>query len=387
MGNVSSLGYEGRLQEWKDICAAMKAEEAAAEAAGQPNCFWGALYCGQQSCGLCFEIPLRCSWHAGCAISVCLLCGPIGWCSEGCERICTKDTTPLGAKLQSQSDTHGSEGGSVVIPSRPATTDAHAQPSDEIQPERPNSSHSRLYYESANHYVNPCCISIEACILRHCWALSLYNSLAHLLCENLCESATFGTPLYVYAQDVALQRPPMPKPPRWNIFGGGAGDGGCCDCDKCCVLNCDFDCKDDCTPLDCCTLACLACCNSIEARSLYRRELVSMLFVLGGMPESCHPSVCIGPPPPVNPRQHLDQSDSCWESEEARMLRWADEYFAEMDARTALFYDRLAANPGRYSYKRSASGTVTAEIDESSPAEEAAIEVAVPVAAIAMQRL
>ena len=84
-------------------------------------------------------------------------------------------------------------------------------------------------------------------------------------------------PLYVYAQEVALRRPTMPQPPPRRRKSGG-DDVDCDACLKACC--CNFNCKicED----DCCAVCCNACCHedcwdSRVARTLYRRELVSML--------------------------------------------------------------------------------------------------------------
>ena len=170
--------YEEELQEWKEICAAMAAEEAAMAEAVQPDCFAGSLYVAQQCCGLVVEIPLRCSWHLGCASLTCLLCGPIGCCAEQCERTCTDDQTPLGLKpLRPQGDNHSGGGGGGGGEGTAVNENRHAQRSDEVQPRRPRGSHSALYQEAAARNVNPCCIAVEACVERHCRGLELYNSL------------------------------------------------------------------------------------------------------------------------------------------------------------------------------------------------------------------
>lgn len=110
---------------------------------------------------------------------------------------------------------------------------------------------------------------------------------ACVLCDNLidpCLTAICGDdgsddapPLYVYAQEVALRRPPMPLPPPQRSKSGD-DDMDCDAClQACCSCNCKLNCG-ICCEEDCCAVCCHDdCCDKSVARTLYRRELVSML--------------------------------------------------------------------------------------------------------------
>lgn len=174
-----------------------------------------------------------------------------------------------------------------------------------------------------------------ACFEHHARALDVYASMARFLASNLCEPCD---PVYVYTADVALERPPPPVPPPQR------GGGRCCDeCCQPCARGC-------CESL---TAECAGCCDAEKFASLTLRAARSLLCVLSGPEESCHPTRVCGP---------CCALGEC-EPEGSRLQRWSDEYDAALAARTDRFY---AANEGsrgeRYVFFEAEGGGLRAAI-------------------------
>ena len=168
---------------------------------------------------------------------------------------------------------------------------------------------------------------------HHNMHMQAYCSLASFLAENICPPLACA-PFDLYMQDFSLERPPKPEKPKT------AAD--MCDCSKTC------ECGPCCGPL-------VIECNCVTCEQLLLRRMRSMLCVLAlsDWRESVHPAACCGPCAPCG---------CVCEDEGERLTRWADEEDARRRRRTEHFYERRKAEPGRYTFSRTMSGTVSAVI-------------------------
>jgi hypothetical protein len=147
----------------------------------------------------------------------------------------------------------------------------------------------------------------------HGGIVSIYWWTLEVLFSNLCEHPC--QPLYVYEEDLSLERPAKPLPPGFETNQQSKEEGntncGCCSC--CGSL---WDCKCMCLPIE------------------HSNRLFRAAFCCLGCHHSCHPALLCGP--------LCTDPDCCicCESWTKRFDRWDRESAEAKQKRTQLFYER-----------------------------------------------
>ncbi len=166
--------------------------------------------------------------------------------------------------------------------------------------------------------LNGCCVAPEATAWHNARA-SAYVHLAKFMCANLaCQPCN---PVYIYAAEVRLKRPPKPDDPS----------------------------------ADCCTRLRANCCEMWCAEAAARAQALSFnalraSLCLLALPAPRNwagavlPSACCGPWPCCGPHPNT------------LIANWDADYNAALAARTARFWAVRNASPDRYSFQRSPSG-------------------------------
>mmetsp|Transcript_33175 Transcript_33175/g.87619 ORF Transcript_33175/g.87619 Transcript_33175/m.87619 type:complete len:358 (-) Transcript_33175:480-1553(-) len=288
--------YEEDLEKWRELVAAIEAEETAAAFNAEPTPLEALAYVGQETVGIVVEAPLRCTWHAACLAGTSALCVPCAYGSVGC-LLCSK-----GIRHQLHAERRRAE---LLASGSVNSLSNYSSVSDDS-----NSGGFEWDWDNGNCCAYTYAGAVTGMLRHHYTSISGYWFLAQFLAGNIVNMCCVApyTYNYLYQPDVSITRPKPPVPPSDDC-------NDLCSCD--CMGSQDMD-----------GASCGGCCDPEMMASLSNRHIRSMLCVLSGIPESCHPAPCLG-------ANYLPCES---ETEVERLGRWGQDYTAAKAARTLKFY-------------------------------------------------